>query len=551
MKHNITKYTAPARRLLVLSLLLGAYAAFGLVDTKNGNYTKTYKDIDAQGFTLERMYSSRSLYRGLFGYGWCSNLETRIEVLPDNSLKAVECGGGLEVPYTSQKTAAPNDNKMIQMIMARVKKKKGLSQRYIQKVENDLKNSPQLRSELLRVFGITGSIKAGQVYYNKNGSSIQFTGREYKRRHADGKVQVFNQEGYLTAEKYKNGTWIKIKRKNSNIQKVLTSGGKSFQFKRGKKKNLLTITGPGVQLVYTIQKDNLTAVVRGGKRHEHFYDNYHNMIKTRYPDNTYESLTYNVVKDWVVGFKDRSSCHEDYTYQVNPRNKNHYWTTVKKLCGRRVTNNSRYEFWNKKSSHGHSYLYRAKQNINGQIADIVYDAKTGGPLSVTRNKVTVRYAYDPKTGFLRSRRQPGRLVAFSAYNQCRKPQKVQVSYLKGKKVVRRVQTQLFYSAKDCYLTQARQPATGRWVVVKRDHLGRIHEMYDQSKKKIVVQYNEALGKPKLITRPGVGSIVVAYNQKGQVDSSKSKTNPIVAAQVAGVFNGFLEIISPVVSDIAI
>jgi len=36
-----------------------------------------------------------------------------------------------------------------------------------------------------------------------------------------------------------------------------------------------------------------------------------------------------------------------------------------------------------------------------------------------------------------------------------------------------------------------------------------------------------------------------------VDPAKVKTNPTVAAQVANVFNGFLEVISPVAVDINI
>ena len=96
-----------------------------------------------------------------------------------------------------------------------------------------------------------------------------------------------------------------------------------------------------------------------------------------------------------------------------------------------------------------------------------------------------------------------------------------------------------------------QKETGRWVIVKRDHIGRISEMYDQSRKKILVKYHKQFGKPSRIIRPGVGTIVVAYDKKGTVSSMNSKTDPVVFAQVTNVFNGFLEIISPVAANITI
>ncbi len=554
MENSKTKLKTYKIHFIILNLFF-SLSTYALVDTKNGNYTKTYIDVSTRDFKLERMYNSRSLYNGLFGYGWCSNLETRLEVLPDNSLKVVECGGGLEIVYTSKKGASTNNKAIIQQIMQKVKSKKGLSRNYIAKVEKDLHQSPKLRSELVRVFGMKGKVKVGQSYHAVgHKGSVRFTGRHYRRVLADGTLQIFNKEGYVIQEKYKNNSWIKIKRKGKEITKIITAEGTSFQLRRKKKKNQLILTGPKTNIIYEVVKDDLRKVFIAGKlRFEHFYDKYHNLTTTRYSDNTYENLVYNELKDWVTGFKDRMNCREDYRYVSNPRNKDHYWTTVRKTCGKRVTNNSRYEFWNKQKpgKGGGKYLSRAKQSINGQVSDITYSARTGGPLSITRNNITTRYAYDPQTGLLSSRRDPGRIIQFSAYNRCQKPEAVNISFLKGKKVVRKIKTAISYDPKSCYLTQARQVSTGRWVVVRRDHLGRISEMFDQSKKKILVKYDDQFGKPKIITRPGVGSIIVAYNKEGKVDSTRSKTNPVVAAQVAGVFNGFLEIISPVVSNMSI
>ncbi len=546
-----------SRNLLILiSIFIFAFQAQGLIDTKNANYTKTFVDIALPGAGLpllvERTYNSRSLYNGMFGYGWCSNLETRLEVMPDNTLMVVECGGGAEISYVS-KSAKGNRSLMIKKIMAEVKKKKGLSRKYIKQVERDLKKSALLQSELIRAFRLKGKAQSGGVYQalGRQNDTIQFTGNQYKRFLPNGQMQFFDKKGLFIKEMDKSGNWIKIQRKKGFIVKVMDNKGRSLQFKR--KKGILRINGPNkTRAQYTISNDNLVKVLNSkNEKFQYFYDNYHNLTKTRYPDNTYEALTYNTDRDWVVSFQDRRGCREKYKYVTNRRNKDHYWTDVKKTCGKRVTNVSRYEFWNKKKKDGSKYLYRAKQEVNGQIADITYDMKTGSPLSVTRNRITVRYAYHAN-GFLKSRSEPGRKVLFSQYNnKCKKPTQVVVQYIQGKRVSRQVRTAISYDPKKCHLVMAKQNNTGRWVSVKRDHRGRISEMRDQSKKRIIVAYNEKYSKPKKITRPGVGSIQVFYDQNGQVDTSKTRTNPTVAAQVASVFNGFLEIISPVASDITI
>ena len=76
--------------------------ANAIVDMKNANYSFTWFDSvahpGARSAKLYRTYNSRSLYDGNFGFGWCTDFETRLDVLFD-TIRVVECGGGLEVFY--------------------------------------------------------------------------------------------------------------------------------------------------------------------------------------------------------------------------------------------------------------------------------------------------------------------------------------------------------------------------------------------------------------------------------------------------------------------
>ena len=534
-------------------LLIAIPGAYAFVDTKNASYTKTFIDIFLPSshlpLSVTRTYGSRSLYRGVFGYGWCSNLETRVEVLPDNSINVVECGGGKEVPYVS-KASKRNKAILITKIMTEVRKRKNLSKQYIKQVERDLHNSSLLQSELIRAFGLHGKAKVGQVYYavgNEN-ETIRFQGNRYTRQLANGEVQIFNKQGQLIQEMNQSGSWIKIIRKKGRIARVMDNKGRALQFRYNKAGNLLHITGPGKrQARYEIKEDNLVTVINSdNERYLHDYDKYHNLIKTTYPDGTTETLRHNTHKDWVIGFKDRKNCVESYIYSSNSKNKNHYWTTVRKICGSVVTNNSRYEFWNRINPAGRKYLFRARQEINGRITDVTYNY-TSAPLRITRGRVTTHYAYY-SDGSLKERREPGRRILYSKYdNGCKKPSRIVVQYTQGKRTVRQIQTMMSYDPKKCYLVRANQKETGRWVEVKRDFQGRIREMWDQSKKRIKVTYNENVGKPKEITRPGIGSIRLFYNANGDVDNSKTQSDPAIAGQITAVFNGFLELISPIAS----
>jgi len=56
---------------------------------------------------IVRTYNSRSLFSGMFGFGWCSDFETSMEVNAEGNIKVKECGGGMgSYILTSRKSPA-------------------------------------------------------------------------------------------------------------------------------------------------------------------------------------------------------------------------------------------------------------------------------------------------------------------------------------------------------------------------------------------------------------------------------------------------------------
>ena len=67
----------------LLAILALPIAGEAMVDMKNSNYGDSWLDISLTGagysLKVERYYNSRSLFSGMFGFGWCSDFETNIE----------------------------------------------------------------------------------------------------------------------------------------------------------------------------------------------------------------------------------------------------------------------------------------------------------------------------------------------------------------------------------------------------------------------------------------------------------------------------------------
>ena len=78
------------------------------INVLNGNLLLAYQDlfISARGFPLEvsRSYNSRSTTRGIFGYGWWSSLDSRLEQVSNGSIQISEWDGSSKT-YTPASSA--------------------------------------------------------------------------------------------------------------------------------------------------------------------------------------------------------------------------------------------------------------------------------------------------------------------------------------------------------------------------------------------------------------------------------------------------------------
>ena len=550
------------KSILLCSLIFMSFSVFGIVDIRSAGYSKTFIDFktETSGFVLkaERTYNSRSLFNGLFGFGWCSNFETQLEVLPDNSLKVAECGGGLEIFYYP-KNKTENVGIQVNLILKEIKKSKTMKNpKSLAQLKKDLIQSQTLRSDFLRALKIKGKATKGTIYYasGKSNEFITVKNQEYKRHLPNGISELFNNQGKLKKSFDKFGNAIDIFWQAKSVR-VIDNAGRQLLLRLDSRTKKVKSIFFGRKLVasYKNKNENLVAVNNFYKeKFIYSYDGFHNLKKTIYPDKTEESLGYNEDKDWVVEFNDRRGCQEKYTYAKNPKNQNHYFSTVQKKCGRKIVNKSKYEFWNKSLANGSKYLHRARAQVNGRLkTDIVYHPKFGSPVSLLRNGVrTNRFYY--ANGLLKRKEDPYRVIEYKNYlKKCGKPELVNLMYkdVNTKKIVKTERVK-FKFTKRCQLALA-QKSKDEWLKVNHDRRGRLSYMEDQSRKSITLKWHKTLNKPEFITRAGVGSIQIVYDANGTILDLKAdkKSGPAVITQVSSVFNSFLQTLSPVAEEMVI
>ncbi len=547
--------------LFIQAICLNSYA---LIDMKDANYVETWTDLDLGGpgyvLKVERTYNSRSIYDGIFGFGWCSDFETRLEVTPDSKIKAIECGGGLEIFFSTKDSGAFSLDEIVSKIIEKIKidkKDANLKPQYYTNLEAELRSNQFLREALANEMGFKGKITKGKTYFTSGRGSERLIVNEdsFKRVLSDGTYQLFDSKGRLVALYDNAKNFIKLNYTNDKLVSVLDNKSRRLDFiynPNNAKVAKIVATPANITVQYTYKAHDLaTAQSPRSGNYSYKYDDLHNMTEAKYPDQTTKKFTYNQDKDWVVGFVDQQGCTESYAYrdsEDDPRN--HYWSEVKKTCKGKVTNESKYEFWHKeKADKSGKYLARVKSIVNGLVTDVKYHPEFGRPVFKQDGKEVAYYDYY-SNGLLRTRKNESENLKYYYKNACNKVSKIiQENYLK-RKVASSVTTNYVYYMPSCNLKVAAN-SRGESAQLSYDSSGRIYMVADHTKKILKISYDKESGKPNVLTRPGLGAIAVKYNEQGDIASVISKEGAAVATQVATVFNNILRVIGPAANDISI
>jgi YD repeat-containing protein len=529
---------------LSVALFLFAHNADALVDLKNANYSEAAVDLSIPGtgydLRVERAFNSRTLFNGMFGFGWCSEFETSLEITPEGNLKLTECGAGQEVLYETKGFSEKDIDKSVKAIMEKAKQENLTSTApYFSALEKRLKVESSLRSEYASKYGISRTVpdKMKFLANGREADYIEKNGNYYSRVTPEGNIQKFKMNGKLEKIYDRNGNYLTLTYEGKLLTDVTDNSGRKLTMNYFENGKIKQIKGPsGISAEYKFKNLNDLSWVKmaNGQVYTFEYDDLHNLLKVNLPDKKTREMTYNKNKDWITSFKDVDGCVENYDYKdSNDNPKDHYTSSVIKKCKNQVVLKASYEFWfETKDDHTGKYLKKGRTDENGAVTDIVYN-ELGKPLTITRGKRITKFDYY-ENGLLRKKITPDGVGTLLKYdNPLKKVSRIE----RGSKA-----TDFTYDAKGNLLKALN--SDGQKIILTYDLAGRVAGLEDQAKRRIFIKYDPRVNKPSVIDREGVGAISVVYNDKGEISKVSSPAGSSVAVQVASTFNNLLDLIQP-------
>jgi YD repeat-containing protein len=527
---------------LIFFCCLVSPPGLAIVDMKNANFSTSWTDIIVPGsiseLKVERTYNSRSLFKGIFGFGWCSDFETKLVTSPDGTIKVFECGAGLETTYTGKDHEHQNFENNINKIVNRLKITTNHSEDYLNNLKSDLKLDNRRIIRMMLDLGIAGDFSKGESYFN--GTNFVVVMEDYYEENlGGGAIRRFNKAGQLIFDKKTWGSQLSFYYKSELLKLIQDHTGRRLVFNYNNNKTLNSIVSlpGGYSTLYEIQEDELIGVKNGwGNTYSYEYDNLFNLTKATWPDKSYIQLTYNQDKDWVTSYRDRQGCIENYDYQSSKDDPtNHYWSVATKTCNDKVVSKKSYEFLYKINRFGGIFLYKIITQEDDTSNEIVYHKVFDLPIYIRRDKREILFDYYPN-GLLKTK--AGKLLKYELEYD---PQNNQISR------IRRVQLD------DKGNVQAENSTTFRWNArlflesvetddsyksnIVYDAEGRILSVQDQDKMRVKIEYEDRFGKPSDISYSGSGSIHVRYNS----DSDISEIVPVnEGRELALQIKSFLE-----------
>ena len=555
---------------MLKQILIGAFLFFSsvysqaLVDMNNAGYTNSWIDLEVPGNGYEmrvlRAYKSRTIYNGMFGFGWCSEFETRLEATSEGNIKVSECGDGQEITYSAKEITRKDVDSTIAQIFSKMRADKKFSTSspdFWKKLQGQLIEDEEARSDYAKQYGIVVPIKEGQRFL-ANGKEVEnviFAKGYYTRNLPDGSFQRFDIAGKLTHMYDKNGNFLKFEYQKELLVEIEDNNARKLSFKYFPNKKVQRIVGPNglmTEYKYNQQEDLIWNRNAWAKKetdvYSYEYNEFHNLVKATWPDKTSIAIRYDNVKDWVTAFTDRDKCTESYKYEFSQTNpKFNYWSTATKVCGKEIVATNRYEFWHRQLPNGQTVLSRVQTTINGNIRDITYHDTFGKPITIKNNNERVDFEYYPD-GLVKIKSSAAAKMEFSYDPASKKVSQVKTSLLNDKsKVISTRSTSFKYDTKG-NLSYA-ENSEGQKITMTYDPKGRIQTITDQAKKIVKIDYDERYGKPTVVSRPGLGTIKVSYKPNGEIAKVDSSEGPSVASQVASTFNNLLDVIAPATQEL--
>ncbi|WP_206169394.1 CHAT domain-containing protein [Variovorax gossypii] len=410
--------------LSFLFLVLPQLPAHALVDMKNANYSHTWIDIaplreEVNRFWSEeyllnlgvqRTYNSRSLHDGVFGFGWCTDIETKLDFFESGVVQLTHCGGGQQRRFGAPQVFDGVERRLDDMV-TRLRMRaevsgtfkrmlSGRDDRHWLKLRETLLEDEYLDSNLAKSLGRKRPDLTGQTLAEMGvgDAALVFHKDEIRLISAQSPMQlIFDRSGRLIGLRHQDGRRIEITYDADKPVRVQNEEGHELILTYSENGKITSVRrqlkGETTFLLsrYRHNRDDDLIEVENAwiKTYRYRYNARHNLTRAEWPDKTAIHLYYDDRKDWVISFQDREECIENYTY-VTP-GREHYSSQVLKRCRGTPVASNFYEFWHAPSADGRFALQRVRTFVAQQITEIDYEQVFGLPIRISKDGIVTTY----------------------------------------------------------------------------------------------------------------------------------------------------------------
>lgn len=551
-------------RSLIVAATFSLYAVeptSANVSLKNGNFFVGYQDlVYSGGFDpkIERVYNSKTPFKGVFGWGWGNEYEVFLSVSADGSVVVHEYGGGAENRFLPLSFNAAELDKAVEEI-SKVAQSLGVvgGGAPLAAYKQKLKNDATFRNEEWEKYRAQGRIKARQLakgtQLKSNRFSYQFITKladGYQRDFDTGRMEKFDENGRLVKMSDKNGNFITILNKPDH--KEIVDGGAQNSVPR---KMLLRFNAKGLltdvegenqkraKYVYNAQDELISSTDVDKNTFTYKYDSQgrHNLIEIGYSDKTTMAVQYYGKDKFesVKSIKDRDGTVTTYDYPTE--NKDRYTVTVKvKGADGKLVADSKYEYFNKRKADGEEWTQKLVTVLDGETSETVYSETCGLPESIKQGAQSTTFKYDGKCHVVKktTEEEITDLTYDPAIGKVSSVSKKSRENGKEKEIS---WSKFTYDAKGNLVTAKNSEGKAEKLIY--DSAGRIHGIVDEAHHEITFKYNEN-SKPIEITDAKLGTITVSYTNSGEIKKVESTAGRKIATEVTQEFQELLDIIRP-------
>ena len=546
----------------VLAALVGIFiipGAYANVTLKNGNFFIGYVDIIYKGGfepKIDRVYNSKTNYKGLFGWNWGTEYEAYLRVSADGSVVVHEYGGGAENRFSPLKFSQREIEDAVNKVAKAAQSVGAFSKKSdLIGYKKKLKGNAHFRNQEWEKFVQAKKLAPRKLkpgtQLQSNRFSYQYITKlksGYVRKSDSGRLEYFDEKGQLVKVADKNKNFVKLSYDRSGkLRKLVDNANRKMFFEINSRGLITKITGVD-KLVALFKYNKFDELIYSrdvdGHAYKYKYSDSklrrHNLIEIMDKDRTTMKMAYRGMKENenIHTVKERDGTLTEYIYGDRKKKNNFSVGVIVKAKSGVVISKARYEYFLKYKPSGEEWTYKLITDLDGNRTETVYNMCCGLPLLIKRNGKETTFAYD-RRGHVTLKETSSQVTKLDYNSQCGKVTKV-IRY--SKRNPKRQRWSKFKYDKSCNLTFARN-SSKKGVKLHYDRFGRIASMVDQDRRRLTFEYNEQ-SKPIKITDPKLGSISVSYKNSGQINKIESSAGRSIASKVSSAFKNLLGIIQP-------